>query len=329
MRSGLAGLFATQGGVFARRQAIARGYTPREFDSLTRPRGEWVRVRYGTYTTRDLWESLDEGGRWLLRDRAALLVCNDNTVLSHSSSARLLPLPLYGVADGLSHVTRLGPGQSFRVQSGIMHHLSDLDLSRVMRRDGLLLADPIQTVADLSREFGYRTGLVAADAALREGASHQEMLARAAAMTTQPRGPIILAVAQDADGRAENPLETLGRILLTNMGIADLELQWRIDFPGGGYAVVDLYSPALDHVFETDGRVKYQEQFDSRGRLVTPSEIVWKEKQREDKVRGQGHGMSRIVWPDVEPGSFQRASRRLWAEIHAQRARGLRLPRGA
>ena len=119
---------------------------------------------------------------------------------------------------------------------------------------------------------------------------------------------------------AETPIETLGRVTLLNMGIDDLELQYVISFPNGGMAVCDIYSRGLNHVFECDGRIKYQNQFDSRGNVVTPEEVVWREKGREDKVRGQGVGFSRMTWQQVQPDSFERTSARLWREIRQQAA---------
>lgn len=326
MRNGLLGLMSSQGGIFLRRQALASGYTSGEFDALTRPGGSWVRIRYGVYSAREVCEALDEAARWQLRDRAALLVCNDQTVLSHSSAARVRQLPLYDADDGLSHVTRLGCGHGSRVQAGIKHHLADLRLDHVQGVNGMRLTSDVRTVLDVSREFGYRSGLVTADGALHAGTSRTDLLAAAATLHSTPHGPVMRAVVEDADGRAQTPIETLARILLFNMGITDLELQVRISFPHGGWAEVDILSKSLRHVFETDGRLKYQPQLDRYGRPVSADEVVWMEKKREDKVRGQALGVSRIFWADTLEGNFNAASARLWSEIRAQGARRHELP---
>lgn len=328
MRNGLPGLLSSQGGVFCRRQALSSGYTAREFDALTRPSGPFVRVRYGVYTARDLWRSLDSAAKWQLRDRAALMVCNDQTVLSHSSAARFLKLPLYDV-DDLSHVTRLGPGHGSRVQAGIKHHLAALAPDDVVMVGGVRVTSDARTVLDLSREFGYRSGLVSADAALRQGLSQAELSNLADSLDRRTHGPVMRAVARDARGGAQTPIETLGRILLTDMGITDLELQARIYFPGGGWADADILATRLRHVFETDGRLKYQAQLDRHGRAVSADEVVWMEKKREDKLRGQALGVSRIFWADTLERNFGSASTRLWSEIRAQSARLSHLPPSA
>jgi hypothetical protein len=185
-------------------------------------------------------------------------------------------------------------------------------------------------VADLSREFGYLTGLVAGDAALRLGADRDRLREIALRMTDWEGSPTVSAVAEDARPGSQTPIETLGRVTLLNMGIDDLELQYVITFPSGGLAMCDIYSRGLNHVFECDGRVKYRDQVDAWGNVVAPDEVVWREKGREDKVRGQGVGFSRLTWQHVQPDAFERTSARLWREIREQAAaRNLRLPPGA
>ncbi len=321
MRPGLEGIITSQRGIFARWQAIGCGITPREFDRLARRNGPWIKVRYGVYTTVDIWNSTDRTGRLLLRDRAAALVCHPDAVLSHTSAARLLDLPLYGVDDELSHVTRCNDSQAGRTQAILKHHLGALDSSDIIVVDGLRVTSSERTVLDLAREYGFLTGVVAADAALRVGASRDILEAAGAQLGTAPGGPAALSVIAAADGRAETPIETLGRLVLINMGITDLELQHVVTFAEGGHAQCDIYAKELHHVFECDGRIKYKDQFDGFGNLITPDDVVWREKGREDKIRSQGLGMSRLTWPDVQPDRFPRTSARLWREIEQQSAR--------
>ncbi len=145
------------------------------------------------------------------------------------------------------------------------------------------------------------------------------LAARAAALDREPHGPTIKAVAQFADGRAQTPIESLGRILLHDMGITDIVPQYVITFHDGSWAEGDLYSPGLNHLFECDGRLKYRAQVNLRGEPLTADDVVWLEKKREDKVRGLGTGCSRIYWVDVLAENFQRSSTRLWREVEQQR----------
>lgn len=316
-----------QDGIFTRAQAIAGGLTAREFATLTRRAGPWVRVRYGVYAERERWQRLDAAAQAHRRNLGALLMCADDAVLSHSSAAAPNGLPLVDVDDGLTHLTRDGLHQSCRTESGVKHHVAALDPQHQIAAAWFSYTDPIRTVLDLSREFGYRTGLVAADAALRLGADRQELLARAEALSTEPRGPVFAAVAKAANGLAETPLETLGRMVVEGMNITDLELQRRFDFDDGTYALGDMYSPEFDHLFECDGRLKYQDQYDDSGRLVLGTEVLWKEKLRTDKIRGRGTGCSRIIWADTIPHNIERTRERLWHEIEQQHPGRLIRPR--
>ena len=134
--------------------------------------------------------------------------------------------------------------------------------------------------------------------------------------------------AEDADGRAETPIETLARIMLVKMGITDLVPQFTIHLRQGRRAEVDLYSPELRHAFETDGRLKYVNQVDRFGRELTADDVVWMEKRREDEVRSQNVGVSRLYWWHVQRDAFPRTSARLWQEIRDQAA-ARRLPPSA
>ena len=57
-------------------------------------------------------------------------------------------------------------------------------------------------------------------------------------------------------------------------------------------------------VVEFDGRVKYQrasETAESEG--TDPGQVLWLEKQREDRIRRLGHPVERIIWNELDrPG---------------------------
>lgn len=327
MRPALASILSRQGGLFTRGQALSAGYTVREFAALTKRRtGSWVRIRYGVYTTREHWAAAEGLERAKLIDRAALLVCNDESVLSHSSAARWLGLALYGVDDSLAHLNRPGQGQTARIESGVKHHRGRLDPDEVMEVDGVRVTVPARTALDIAAEFGYRSGLVTADSALHLGSpdTHRSMRALAEAHECAPNGPTIRAVADQADGRAATPIETLGRATLQAIGIDDLDLQHVIRLPTGRHAITDLYSRSLNHVFECDGRIKYQDGYDDLGRRRTAEQVLWEEKKREDAVRSTGRGFSRLLWPDVQEGNLARTRERIWQEISQQSAGNLR-----
>ena len=326
MRPELEALAGAQGGIFTRHQALANGYAKKEFDRLSSARGgPWLRVRYGVYVTRELWDELADLERHMLGDRSALLVCDRGTVLSHSSAARRHGFDLYDITDELTHVTRFRThGRKInRVESGIKHHCGRLDETEIETLHDVPVTSPLRTVMDMANEYGYRTGLVTADSALRAGSFKTELVKLSERLSNSSSAPTLRAVAMDSDGRSESALETLARVLLRRIGVADVEPQVVVRSPELGDLRVDLFAHGLRHVFECDGKLKYQDQTDERGRRISARDVVWREKRREDEIRGQGFGVSRITWPDVVTPNVDRVSARLWREIRQQNASGL------
>jgi predicted transcriptional regulator of viral defense system len=326
MATSLQNVIDGQRGIFARHQAIAAGCTPKEFTWLTRRDGVWIRIRYGVYANRTEWEALPLAKQEALLDRAALLGCDDGTVLSHSSAARLHELPLYDVRERLTHVTRLRTNDRRLTRSvaRIKHHCSALAADDITSVDGLPVTSVARTVLDIASEFGYRTGLVTADAALTRLVTREQLTLAMQRFVHDSHARTRAAVVADADGRAESPLETLARIFLKELGIVDLEPQYEIRLADGATVFVDLYSSQFHHCFECDGKLKYREQVNLRGVPVKADDVVWDEKQREDKIRGAGFGMSRLVWKDTTPRAFAGAKERVWREIRLQDAARLR-----
>lgn len=321
----LAVVAAEQGGLFTPRQAMAAGFSLAELRRRTRgPEPAWVRVRYGVYALRSAVQALDESGKQLLVDEAALVVCDDGTVLSHSAAARRWGIALYGTDDGLTHVTRLRQHDRrlSRIQAGIKHHCGHLDAAEIVTVRGAAVTDLARTCLDVAAEFGYHPGLVATDAALRLGLRHPDLVARLGTVRHDARAAVRARVVADCDPGAESPLETLGRILLRSMGIADLRTQYEVRLTDGRRAFLDLYSPSLRHGFECDGRTKYRDQIGRNGKLVTGESVLWAEKRREDAIRAIGIGLSRIYWPDPMTDARSRAVARLSAEIRSQAASG-------
>ena len=106
-----------------------------------------------------------------------------------------------------------------------------------------------------------------------------------------------------ADGRAESPLETRGRLRIVGAGLPRPELQVEIRTGGRLVGVVDAWFDEAAVAVEFDGRVKYTDPW--RGR--SPERVLWDEKRREDELRALDIRVVRIAdadlgarWPRVE-----------------------------
>src|SRR5699024_6891566 len=120
-----------------------------------------------------------------------------------------------------------------------------------------------------------------------------------------------------ADGRAESPGESRTRFLCYRFHLPAPDLQYRVRNEAGVLvARTDFVWLEYAHVGEFDGMVKY-------GRLLkdgeSPSEVVTAEKLREDRVRAECLGMSRVVWSDLSPRYAPRTAERIRHDLDRSR----------
>ncbi|MGY1660714.1 type IV toxin-antitoxin system AbiEi family antitoxin domain-containing protein [Geodermatophilus sp. SYSU D00705] len=112
-------------------------------------------------------------------------------------------------------------------------------------------------------------------------------------------GPVRLTAAALADGRAESPPESRGRLRILGAGLPVPELQVEIRVPGGRLvAVVDAWFDREAVAVEFDGQVEYTDPW--RGR--SPERVLWEEKRREDELRALGVRVVRVADADLGAG---------------------------
>lgn len=309
--------FGEQQGLILRRQALAAGATAKEVGELVR-RGEWVAVRHGVYTTSAHWEELDPYvGRPRLEVWAATLKMQTPQVISHDSAAYLHGLSILEARPRLVHITRFG-ALGGRTRHGVKHHKAPFADEQIVFVDGQPVLDIPRTVADIAREHGSRHGIVAAGSALRMGVTKPALRAAVVPMrswpyVTKPRQSIELA-----DVRCENPGEDLTKLMLEETAMGVVHPQFGIR-DGGRKAWVDFRVGR--HLIEFDGRHKYQREEEGGYAEATPGQIVWREKKRQDWLCGFKLGMSRIVWSELQPDTWESTKRRLLREIADTHAR--------
>jgi hypothetical protein len=308
----LRGLAARQGGVFTRRQAASSGCSERELKTRSGARGDWVVVRRGVYAERAIWDASDDDDRYRLGVRAAVLAATKPAIASHSSSAAHLGIPMRPHWRELVHVTRPGVTGG-RTEGGVKHHLAGYREDDLAEKAGLRVTGLARTAVDVGREFGFTDGVVAADAALRFGATKGQLDLVLDRMRSWPHVTRARAAARVADGGAQSIGETLLRLLVLELDIGAPDTQFVV-VDRGRRAEVDLR--VRRHLFEFDGRVKYVGR--ARGGVADePAEkVVWDEKRREDWLRNHagGYGMSRVVWSELFGRAREETKRRLARE---------------
>jgi hypothetical protein len=238
-------------------------------------------------------------------------------VVSHVSAAILRGLPSWGLDLSLVHVTR-GDLHSPRIEGGVHHHAGELRNDDLEQIDGIWVTSPARTAIDTARVTAFEAAVVVTDALLHRGlVDRGTILDRLESMRDWPGTCNAGRVAEFADGRSESVGESRTRVAFELVGLPRPDLQRLITTPDGKIVGrSDFLFDGLWTIGEFDGRVKY-------GRLLKPGEapgdVVWREKQREDRIRDLGYEVGRIIWSDLSDrpavaerfrAAFARARRR-------------------
>jgi hypothetical protein len=178
---------------------------------------------------------------------------------------------------------------------------------------GIPVTRVARTIVDVARHDD-RSGLMAADAALRERlvclAEILDVVARSAGWPGIRRAREVLEL---ASALAESPLESIMRLALHDSRVPPPELQAIVADPELGKRYrVDFLWRAQRLILEADGRVKYS------------GDELWREKRREMRLARLGYRVERVVWDDIERNWPQTLDRIRWALASSGH---LRLPR--
>jgi hypothetical protein len=283
-------------GLFTAADARRAGYEHSEIRAL-RSTGRWVALRRGVYTTAEDLAEADRNGRRFRVDCLAVLLGLDrpSAVVSHASAARLRGLPVR--RDPATPIRLTDPIQWRRGQ-GYLMSAAALPAADVDSAGPIRLTSVARTLIDCAREWPLDAAVVAMDAALLAGMTTATALEEAVAGAHHwPGAPRATRAVAWADGRAESPLETRGRLHILGSGFPPPELQVEIRSATGLVGVVDAWFDGPAVAIEFDGRVKYTDPW--RGR--SPERVLWEEKRREDELRALDIRVVRIADADLGP----------------------------
>lgn len=269
------------------RQAVSRGIDPR------RPSSGYAKVRHGIYLPREEWDAAGKERQYELYVRATVESMKVTAPLARESAAALLGLPVIGRWPTITHVVeKAEPGG--RGSAHVMRHGTKY-LPEVILVDGIAVTSAVRTVVDLARMRSFASGLASADHALRHGLVSAAELEAEVERLAGTRGiQRARAVVAHADGRAESVGESLSRAQMITLAVPLPVLQEEFFNENGFIGRTDFWWPELSLCGEFDGFVKF-------GRELAASdedarEALWREKQREDRLRGLGNGMARWTW---------------------------------
>jgi hypothetical protein len=267
------------GGVFATSDALAAGVDRNAFGPLLRS-GAWRRIRYGVYTTGEVWRRHEAAGLTHRLECAAALRRLDRTsvVVSHTSAARLHELVVPRSAEA---TVRLTDPEQFRTGRGYRISQATVPSEDVVAHEGLPVTTVARTLADVGREWQFADTVVTVDDALADGRTTREDLQVAALAQTHWVGCGRAARAFSlARVGAHSPHETRTRLALLGAGLPEPLLQQAVYIGSRLVAVLDMYWADHGVFAECDGMVKYTDPW--RGR--SPAEVAWLEKRRHDEL---------------------------------------------
>jgi hypothetical protein len=291
-------------GIFTAADARRAGYLHPEIRTLLAS-GEWRRLRQGVYVTSDDLAAAEATGRLHRLECLAVLLGlgRPTSAISSVSAARLWGLP---VRRDLPRTVRLTDPHLWRRGRGFQMTEAPLPPGDVVTVGPLRLTSVARTLIDCAREWPLEDAVIAMDAALLAERVTATQLAEAATAARHRRGVTrALRAVGLADGRAESPLESRGRLRLVGAGLAPSDLQVEIRTGTRLVGVVDAWFEAAAVAVEFDGKVKYTTPWRDR----SPGQVLWEEKRREDELRALDIRIVRVADADVSTGWLRVESR--------------------
>lgn len=291
----LATLAAAQEGMFLRRQAIECGCSPEEIRQRVR-RKEWTAIRRGAYVATEQWRAMDPAQQYRALCHAVAAKISNGAVLSHTSAVAIHRLPMWAHDLSSVHISR---ERTSRIEGGVVHHRSPVPSDMVVQQSGLAVSAVTRALIESALISPFEVCVPTTDAALHEGlTTNQDLLDTLETMRDWPGARNAGKVVAFADHRAESVGESRARMVFDAAGLPQPEPQYEVrDKKGRLIARVDFYFAQYRTIVEFDGKIKYTGEL-SPDR--SPTEVLWHEKKREDRLRAMGFQIVRIVWSDLD-----------------------------
>lgn len=288
---------ATTHGVFLRAEAVALGYSKRDFDRAYRS-GAWVRVHHGCYTFPDIWAAAGDEERHRIRARAVLRTHGPGATLTHASALLELGADVWGYDLSKPHVTLTQSKPGGRPSSA-HYHVGVLPEDHVELVEGVPRSTPARAAVEHAMVANLESGLVSVDWVLAQGlASQQDMLTVHEGLGQWPGSRTAALAIRLGRAGGKSVGETRARFLMYLAGLPMPELQYVVhDARGVLIGITDFAWPAYGVLGEFDGRVKY-ERYLREGDAA--GDAVMREKLREDRLREEtGWRVIRLTWADL------------------------------
>jgi len=314
----LVGIAEANRGYFTTQQAHDCGYDDRAVRDAIRA-GEWRRLRRGVYAFSATHDALDDSTRHVVLVRAVVHKLGRGRVaVSHQSASCVAGHEQWGWNMDVVNLTRLDGGAA-RQEAGVKHHVGGTGDDELAEHDGLIVTREDRAVVEACTQMSVEAGLCIVDSALAAGrVSHDMLLAYGERIQPWPRSRHARLAVRLGNGRAATVGESRSRYLFWRFGVPAPDLQVEVrDGSGGLIGIADFGWDLFCHLGEFDGRRKYTRDIKAG---EDPGEVVFREKRREDAMRAQGLGMSRLIWSELDPPTNRMTAHRFRSDMERSRA---------
>ncbi|QMU21492.1 hypothetical protein H3V45_02965 [Gordonia rubripertincta] len=282
-------------GLVHRDAALHAGFSDEQLASAVE-RGDLVRVHPGVWVTSSGRPHGPDAAESLHRLRALAVATSGPArahPLSHVSAAAVHGLSMLHPDLNVVHVTTGRPyGGSIRRQRHL--HAAPLEPEEITEVDGVRVTSVERTAVDVACMGTFAQAIVVFDAALRRGAD-PDVLADTLSRRRRTSARNAKRALPLADGKAESVGESWSRAQIIDAGLPIPTLQREFIIDGQRYRSDFDWDGLL--IGEFDGLHKY-------GRLrrtdETATDVVVREKLREDRLRAEGLTVTRWTWATLE-----------------------------
>jgi hypothetical protein len=250
--------------------------------------GELKRIRRDVYVDGPSWRSWEPAEQHAACVEAGMLRIRRPTVASRESRLFMADLPALATSNDVALTATTGHPKEYK---SLSVHVADVPPQHLEAHDvlGLPATTIPRAVVDIGRQGSLQRGLVAADGALRQGGSRDELRRVVEECHSLPGTAQALRVLDLADPRSESAGESISRAMFIEheLEIPELQVTLAKGSQGPEYRV-DFLWRRQRVIGEFDGKGKYDDPLEKR-----------REEARQVYLEGLGYVVIRWGWDDV------------------------------
>jgi hypothetical protein len=261
--------------------------------------GDLVKLRRGAYVPSEIWTGSTDRTRHILRIRAVIAQATRPVVICGESAAALWGMPVQGAWPSSVSVLDEWRGGG-RAEPGVRRTVVGFATAPVLELDGIRVTDITRTALDVARRVSFADAVGSVDWALSRknfrAVSLESLASDANNFAPHLGRRHLLRVVGFATSLSDSFGESRCRAVIHMQGFPppNLQVEFRDEL---GSMYPDFYWPAVRVAAEFDGKQKYTRDEYTKG---DPVEVLWREKNREDRLRKQLSGFARLLTSDVE-----------------------------